>query len=208
MDFSFLPIVQQGIRGPAQGVKHLLRRWTRPSNDAPVLNTAVDLTRSKAELGLENALLRQQLVVLHRNPKAAYGDQALAQDPAAVTNQIGVRHKPLTGTQLGALSRHNSQHPGKAFRGAWSNGRKVWPCLVNAEPFFCPTLLSASHTTSGVPHSTRRATSPILRRTRRFLTCAYASRSSGTQRRSTRPLRSLFCCTQWPKRFGSLFRMA
>ena len=57
MDFSFFALVRQGIRSLCQAVIHLLRHWTMPDNDAPVLNTALDLTRSRTELVLENALL-------------------------------------------------------------------------------------------------------------------------------------------------------
>lgn len=80
MDFSFFSRVRQGIRSLCQAVKHLLRRWTMPDNDAPVLNTALDLTRSRTELVLENALLRQQLIVLNRHtkrPALSWRDRAL-----------------------------------------------------------------------------------------------------------------------------------
>ena len=80
MDFSFFSRVRQGIRSLCQAVKHLLRRWTKPNNDAPVLNTALDLTRSRTELVLENALLRQQLIVLNRHtkrPALSWRDRAL-----------------------------------------------------------------------------------------------------------------------------------
>ena len=69
MDFSFFSHMRQGIRSLCQAVTRILRRWTKPRNDAPVLSTAIDLTRSKSELMLENALLRQQLVVLNRHTK-------------------------------------------------------------------------------------------------------------------------------------------
>jgi putative transposase len=41
-------------------------RWTRPSPSGLVLGTAADLTRSKPALIAENALLRQQLIILRR----------------------------------------------------------------------------------------------------------------------------------------------
>ena len=43
-----------------------LRRWTKPDNHDLVLNAAMELTRSKPELVLENMLVRQQLIVLRR----------------------------------------------------------------------------------------------------------------------------------------------
>ena len=52
-----------------QPLMRRLRRWTKPDNQPLGLNTALDLTRSKSELVLENALLRQQLIVLQRQGK-------------------------------------------------------------------------------------------------------------------------------------------
>jgi len=52
-----------------QPVMRRLRRRTKPNNQSLALNTALDLTRSKSELVLENALLRQQLIVLQRHVK-------------------------------------------------------------------------------------------------------------------------------------------
>jgi hypothetical protein len=61
MDFSLFSIVRQGIRSLSPALAQHLRQWTKPDNDAPTLNTAVDLTRSRTELVLENALLRQKM---------------------------------------------------------------------------------------------------------------------------------------------------
>ena len=46
-----------------------LKRWTKPSSVTLTVNALVDLSRSKAELIVENALLRQQLIVLNRQAK-------------------------------------------------------------------------------------------------------------------------------------------
>ena len=43
-------------------------RWTKPNNHL-ILNVAADLSRSKSELVLENAFLRQQLIILQRHGK-------------------------------------------------------------------------------------------------------------------------------------------
>ncbi len=52
---------------------HALReralRWIKPSTASLALSTFADLTRSKAELLAENALLRQQLIILRRQVK-------------------------------------------------------------------------------------------------------------------------------------------
>jgi putative transposase len=43
--------------------------WIKPPATSPVLGTLADLTRGKAELLEENALLRQQLIMLRRQVK-------------------------------------------------------------------------------------------------------------------------------------------
>ena len=69
MNSSPLSIVRQSIESICQVAKQRLRRWTKPYNHDPVLNAAMDLTRTKSELLLENMLLRQQLIVLKRQAK-------------------------------------------------------------------------------------------------------------------------------------------
>ena len=46
-----------------------IKRWTKPSSASLIVNTLADLSRSKAELIIENTLLRQQLIVLNRQVK-------------------------------------------------------------------------------------------------------------------------------------------
>jgi len=46
-----------------------LRRWMKPRSTSLVLGTLADVTRGKAELVAENALLRQQLIILRRQVK-------------------------------------------------------------------------------------------------------------------------------------------
>jgi putative transposase len=48
--------------------EHVLQ-WIKPSTPSLALDTLVDLTRGKAELLAENALLRQQLLILCRQVK-------------------------------------------------------------------------------------------------------------------------------------------
>ena len=53
------------------GVRHAIAAhvWPRPAAAAHVAGTGADLLRSRAQLLAENALLRQQLLVLRRNVK-------------------------------------------------------------------------------------------------------------------------------------------
>src|SRR5918994_2065248 len=53
-----------------RATRRRLARWTRPATSRPlVLGATADLVRAKSELIAENALLRQQLIVLARTPK-------------------------------------------------------------------------------------------------------------------------------------------
>ena len=66
MSAPLLAFTRQILGSLCQVLLHPVRRWTKPSNHAPIPNAALDLTRSNAELVLGNALLRQQLIVLER----------------------------------------------------------------------------------------------------------------------------------------------
>ncbi len=46
-----------------------IKRWTKPSTSVLIIGVLSDLTRSHADLVVENALLRQQLIVLKRQVK-------------------------------------------------------------------------------------------------------------------------------------------
>jgi hypothetical protein len=59
----------QRVRSLLQAIRQRLRQCTKPDNHAPVLDTIHDITPSKSELMIENALLRQQLAVLNRQVK-------------------------------------------------------------------------------------------------------------------------------------------
>ncbi len=61
------------IKRIGSAVLHKVEQWikakTKPATSSQVVETASDLLRSKAELVAENALLRQQLIVLKRSVK-------------------------------------------------------------------------------------------------------------------------------------------
>ncbi len=50
-------------------VKQRLKQWTKPATAILVTETLSDITRSRADLIAENAILRQQLIVLNRQVK-------------------------------------------------------------------------------------------------------------------------------------------
>jgi hypothetical protein len=50
-------------------IQHKIRGWVKPTTVTLALGALADLSRSKTDLLVENALLRQQLIVLHRQVK-------------------------------------------------------------------------------------------------------------------------------------------
>jgi len=46
-----------------------IKRWIKPATSVLIIGALSDLTRSRADLVVENALLRQQLIVLNRQIK-------------------------------------------------------------------------------------------------------------------------------------------
>jgi transposase InsO family protein len=59
-------------------IQHQIKGWMKPTTVTLALGALADLSRSKADLLVENALLRQQLIVLHRQvkrPKLTNGDR-------------------------------------------------------------------------------------------------------------------------------------
>ena len=73
-------LIRQSVQSLFQVVKQRLRQWTKPDNHSLLINAALDLTRPKSELILENALLRQQLIILKRQskrPRLTWRDRSL-----------------------------------------------------------------------------------------------------------------------------------
>src|SRR5690348_5994686 len=69
MFFSLWSALKQGGRVVLQRVQDHIRAWTKPIAHKVVVGVVTDALRSKTELVLENALLRQQLTVLDRQVK-------------------------------------------------------------------------------------------------------------------------------------------
>src|SRR5829696_5092693 len=73
----FRPLAGTAMRA----LKRRVARWTRPAaSTSLVLGTVTDLVRSRPELVAENALLRQQLIVLARTaprPRLTRADRRL-----------------------------------------------------------------------------------------------------------------------------------
>jgi hypothetical protein len=58
--------IQCGLGTFWSGCLEQVRKWTKPDNHGLIGGAVADATRNKAELMLENALLRQQLSVVSR----------------------------------------------------------------------------------------------------------------------------------------------
>ena len=54
---------------PVKGLRARFLQWSKPLASSLTLQTLADLGRSKSELVAENALLRQQLIILKRQVK-------------------------------------------------------------------------------------------------------------------------------------------
>ena len=60
--------------------KLYLKQWSKPGTASIAVGTLIDLRRNRRELIVENAMLRQQLIVLHRQvkrPHLTQGDRLL-----------------------------------------------------------------------------------------------------------------------------------
>ncbi len=66
---SFLIFIKQMTSRCLQSLHHRLIDWTKPSTTSLLLGTVADLARCKSELVAENALPRQQLLILRRQVK-------------------------------------------------------------------------------------------------------------------------------------------
>lgn len=79
----FMKLVNRVQQMVTTGVQHLhdhLRSWTRPPSTVLTLGCIHDLARSKPQLIIENAVLRQQFIVLNRSvkrPRLTRTDRAL-----------------------------------------------------------------------------------------------------------------------------------
>lgn len=61
--------LRQGFIFILQRVEQRLKRWSQPTNSSLLLGTIIDMTRSKSELIVENAFMRQYLIILSRQTK-------------------------------------------------------------------------------------------------------------------------------------------
>ena len=63
------PSIKQSVSFCFHALREHVLRWMKPPMTPLVIGALADLTRGKAELLAENALLRHQLLILHRQVK-------------------------------------------------------------------------------------------------------------------------------------------
>lgn len=68
-----LPPLKRLVGPLVGGLRARFRQWTTPLTSSLPLQTLADLGKSKSELVAENALLRQQLIILQRQVKRPAG---------------------------------------------------------------------------------------------------------------------------------------
>lgn len=69
MAFRLVITIKQRVCLSLHALQKRVLSWIKPTAPSLVLGTLADMTRAKAELIAENALLRQQLIILHRQIK-------------------------------------------------------------------------------------------------------------------------------------------
>jgi hypothetical protein len=67
-------------------LQQLIKHWAKPANLSLISGVLSDLTRSRADLIVENALLRQQLIVLNRISITT----RVSEQEVKIENEIGI----------------------------------------------------------------------------------------------------------------------
>ncbi len=85
--------IPKRLRFVAHAIVKRIKQVTRPANRSGAGNLIIDLTRSKHDLLAENALLRQQLIVLRRSqkrPRLSNWDRKYGHRFSAVAKATGI----------------------------------------------------------------------------------------------------------------------
>ena len=128
MNLALFSTILQRLGSIRQVIKRSLRHLIRPDNHSLALNAALDMTRSKSELILENALLRQQLSMLQRqiqHPKLFWRDRTLI---VLLASQLRLWRQALVIVQSDTVLRWHRD----LFRRIWT--RKTRPKQTAGRP--------------------------------------------------------------------------
>ena len=69
VDSSMIDPIIDAWKQLVNQVRQLIKQWTKPLASRLLLGSLADMTRSRADLVAENALLRQQLIIIRRQVK-------------------------------------------------------------------------------------------------------------------------------------------
>jgi len=114
--------LQRLKNGCLDAVSSRLNRWTKPLTSSLLLQSLADLSRSKPELIVENALLRQQLIILKRQvkrPACTKTDRMLL---VLLARLVRSWNQALLIVQPETLLRWHRE----LFRGYWKRKSKVF----------------------------------------------------------------------------------
>jgi len=131
---TVISLICQCLEHILNAVAQYIQRWVKPDNPSLFADAALDLTRSKTELILENAFLPQQLTVLNRQVKR----------PAL---------KPHEHVLLVVLT--SRLRP-------WKHALTIVTCYTSAPATFCrPMICSSAHSSySSLPKNPTSYTLP------------------------------------------------
>ncbi len=103
------------VRHCVDTVRSRVSRWTQPHPIALPLGVVADVARSRRDLLLENALLRQQVLILNRSVKRPALTPVLAGERIRPDLLALTRHECQAGVGDALTSRHNparlARHP-------------------------------------------------------------------------------------------------
>jgi hypothetical protein len=139
-------VVKRGLKAVWSRVIEWLREWTKPDHHGLAGGAVAEATRSKSELMLENALLRQQLIVLERQakcPQLSWWERGIMVLLASkLRNWKGALfivqpdtllkwHRDLSGWCGGANHSPSSRADDHRCRDGWCNSSDAWPARIH-----------------------------------------------------------------------------
>jgi hypothetical protein len=126
-----------------QQLHSVMTRWTNPLSTSLMLGTVTDLFRSKSQLVAENALLRQQLIILRRQVKRPACTKADRMVLVLLARAVQMWKQVLFIVQPETLLRWHRE----GFRWFWKRKSKV----TSPTPKLAPEIRYRSRRRGGLP---------------------------------------------------------
>ena len=92
--------IWQACKSIINRVKDTIKQWTKPATATLAAEAISDIARSKSDLFVENAILRQQLIVLKhsvKRPKFTTGDRTRLALLACESSMTALQFSKLSG---------------------------------------------------------------------------------------------------------------